>query len=762
MKLRKAFRKIGTTKTCSRCSYLENELQKQKAFLKTFIETIPAFVFYKDQSSRYLGCNQVFAEKFARLSETELIGKTDFEIMTDRELARTIYQEDQEILKKGVCQRHEEKFVSADGHIIDIETITAPFHYNGKVEGLIGISYNITASRDLKEEWRQEKEYAQLLLNIVPSAIYSVDLNNKITSWNNEAKLLTGYSPSEVIGKESSYYIPWQNFKSSWLADSMSEECPKIATLITKEGRCRHVMRKTAVIKDKDGKITGKLEALTDISRMIQIEAALKESQDRFSAIVNHAPQIIIIHRGGIIKFVNAAGLSALGFDVNYMLGRQLSEFLTLQPGKDIKLLLAASSKQAAAYEADLSKKSGDVIHVLAKGTNLKFEGVNAQLIVFIDMTEKKRAENMLRERERESQRELDLAARAQQNSLPQFFHGEKVRVDKIFRPHHTVSGDLLNYRRFTAKQKLCGYVVDVSGHGMATALQTATFKMLLDNTLLSGGEINADVFQGINQKILPYLQEGTFAGLLYFEFDFKVMCLKVISAGITLFLTAKADKCELVPVSGGLLGIFDQADVGTFTMPFAPGEVYFMMSDGLSDMIEESGLQRQKSLTGYKRWLEKLVDSPARQDDCSCVSIEILKEAKNICVVTIQDEYELEEAQKTIADYLESNVPIYACPLDVVVNEAVNNGMRAGGLVRVTFRRLKKRIVIRVRDYGAGFAAKEIVGRINSLSDEELDAEFEARQLAESGRGIFIMKMFCDRIVYNKKGNEVLLMKRL
>jgi len=30
----------------------------------------------------------------------------------------------------------------------------------------------------------------------------------------------------------------------------------------------------------------------------------------------------------------------------------------------------------------------------------------------------------------------------------------------------------------------------------------------------------------------------------------------------------------------------------------------------------------------------------------------------------------------------------------------------------------------------------------------------------AEGGRGILLMKMFCDKVIYNAKGNEVLLMK--
>ncbi|WP_461388954.1 hypothetical protein [Desulfosporosinus fructosivorans] len=47
-------------------------------------------------------------------------------------------------------------------------------------------------------------------------------------------------------------------------------------------------------------------------------------------------------------------------------------------------------------------------------------------------------------------------------------------------------------------QNKLCGYIVDVSGHGVATALQTATFKMMLDNVLLNGKKMCTGLYQRI------------------------------------------------------------------------------------------------------------------------------------------------------------------------------------------------------------------------------------------------------------------------
>ena len=165
----------------------------------------------------------------------------------------------------------------------------------------------------------------------------------------------------------------------------------------------------------------------------------------------------------------------------------------------------------------------------------------------------------------------------------------------------------------------------DVSGHGVATALQTATFKMMLDNVLLTGEKIEQDGLQIINQRIMHYLYEDSFIALLYFEFDLKATVLKLISAGITLFLAAKPHECSLVPISGCYLGIIDDPVIEMVVMPIKAGEIYCLMSDGASDLIELHGIRKQGSFTEYENWFEKLAESTERNDDFSVICIEIL-----------------------------------------------------------------------------------------------------------------------------------------
>lgn len=383
-----------------------------------------------------------------------------------------------------------------------------------------------------------------------------------------------------------------------------------------------------------------------------------------------------------------------------------------------------------------------------------------------VDITERKKMELELKRKNKELdslneqiQRDLQYASKVQLDALPDPFTGEMVRVKSVYLPYHIVSGDFLNYQWLENRKQLRGYIVDVSGHGMAPALQTATLKMLLDNKLLSGKDIDESDFQEINRSMISYLFEESFAGLIYFEFDFQSFMLKTISAGIQLFLKAKTNKCELVSVFSGYLGMFDKAEIQTLSIPFRPGDIYCMMSDGMSDLVEMHGINKQKGYVEYMTWIKKLTQHHDRSDDFSAICLEILQnQSTNIIYIETQDE--LAKAQQEMSRILQQIVPQSAAMVEVAINEAINNGLRAGQRVRVKIKKFGQKVVIRVKDEGPGFNTREVNTLLKAaMTDDQVAAKFDEINLAESGRGILMMKMICNQVLYNKAGNEVLLM---
>lgn len=99
------------------------------------------------------------------------------------------------------------------------------------------------------------------------------------------------------------------------------------------------------------------------------------------------------------------------------------------------------------------------------------------------------------------------------------------------------------------------------------------------------------------------------------------------------------------------------------------------------------------------------------------------------------------------------------ATKVEGALAEAVINGLEYGSKVRVKISKTGQKLVIRVRDKGPGFAGNAALA---ALIAQGTDNVFLDCLLAENGRGLPIMLAWMDKVLYNKTGNEVLLLKKL
>jgi len=758
---------IGFARKISRRKNLEIELKRQKEFLRTMIDTIPDFIFYKDVNSILLGCNKAALEKLYGVSEEEAIGKTIMDIIKDPNLAQVCLQHDWEVLATGKMTRSEERAVLVDGSVIEFETLKSPFFdNNGELAGLLGISRDITARKGLERQLKESQERYSAIINNAPEIVL-ICCKGIIKFINDVGVKAFGYERSSIIGSNITAYLTKTSRTCvKQIRVNIAKGEPPAAydiEFIAKSGGIRNGLVRTANITL--GGQPANLVVLIDVTTKKRIEAKLWESEERFRRVAENINDVLMIMDEEKFLYISPAFERITGRSIQSCLDNPQSivEMIIYPDDRErVRYIFMQNSRSldVTSDEFRFLRADGDIRWALLRSYPIHTgeDSGKQRAISLVDITDRKCIEEQLRQRDEQTQRELELAARVQKDSLPDPFSGAKVRIKPIFLPYNTVSGDQINYRWFEKQQKLCGYLVDVSGHGMATALQTATVKMLLDDRLLGGKEIDEEDFQQINRSMLLYLYEESFAGLMYFEFDFTSYLLKVITGGIHFFLAAQPAKYELVPVFSGYLGMFDKAEIQTKIMPFQPGEVYCMMSDGASDLLEIFGVSRQKNLGEYVNWFKKLARQPERMDDYSVVCIEIVENNTKVSICNIQNPAELAQAQVMVAEFLAQHAPTCAVLFEVAINEAVNNGLVASERIQVKLKRIGSRIVVRVKDNGTGFNTKQI--SVSGVKD--VDNEFEQLGLSERGRGIMMMKMFCDQIIYNAQGNEVLLMKKI
>lgn len=132
------------------------ELIQQKNILRTIMDALPESIFYKDENSKYIGYNKSFRDNFNRLNKCCLLGKTDMDLLDDKERASNFHKQDKEIIKSKTPVSFEYSYENDEGCTIIEESLKTPIIDNhGNVSGIVGISRDITKQKTLEEKLRQ-------------------------------------------------------------------------------------------------------------------------------------------------------------------------------------------------------------------------------------------------------------------------------------------------------------------------------------------------------------------------------------------------------------------------------------------------------------------------------------------------------------------------------------------------------------------------------------------------------------------------------
>jgi two-component system sensor histidine kinase/response regulator len=134
-------------------SVVDRRFSTQQQMLETFLEHVPANVYFKDRNSRFVRISRAMADYAGLEDPTQAVGRTDADIFRS-EHASEAFADEQEIILTGqsVVGKEEEE-TWPDGHKTWVLTNKVPLRDSrGQVLGTMGISYDITARKLAQQE----------------------------------------------------------------------------------------------------------------------------------------------------------------------------------------------------------------------------------------------------------------------------------------------------------------------------------------------------------------------------------------------------------------------------------------------------------------------------------------------------------------------------------------------------------------------------------------------------------------------------------
>ncbi|MFX0006836.1 MAG: PAS domain S-box protein [Candidatus Hermodarchaeota archaeon] len=264
-------------------------------------------------------------------------------------------------------------------------------------------------SREFKRNEKRlnesEEKYRNLINNLT-DIILEIKTNGNVTYVSPQCYNIMGYQPSELLGKNALNYIHPEDLPK--IAEAMKDafqikEMISIHRykLLHKNGDIIYASARGKYVKINEAERF--LVTIRDISTQIRIEQKLKESEEKYRLISENANELIFIVRENLdIEYVNEKPLFNLsGYSVEEVIGQRALNFIHPNEAKKIfkKFYDAFNKEGRGSGVARIRHKDGHYIYVEINGSLFHNErGEPKALLIFRDITERKRVENNILE----------------------------------------------------------------------------------------------------------------------------------------------------------------------------------------------------------------------------------------------------------------------------------------------------------------------------------------------------------------------------
>jgi len=256
----------------------------------------------------------------------------------------------------------------------------------------------LTAS---EQQLRETNNYLESLINYANAPIIVWDPESKISQFNHAFEHLTGYKADEVIGQELSMLFPEASRDESLhnIARTLSGKYWKRVEIpiLCKDGEVRLVLWNSANIYAEDGKTLLSIIAQgQDITDYKQAEEALKESEEKYRTLVEHANDWIwTLDKDGNFTFVNKAAERESGYKFKKRKDKSFVPIIVPEDLYRVQEVFAKTLKgEGQTYDVRIYDSRGKILMLEVNTVPIKKgEEIVGTVSFGRDITERKRVE---------------------------------------------------------------------------------------------------------------------------------------------------------------------------------------------------------------------------------------------------------------------------------------------------------------------------------------------------------------------------------
>lgn len=392
-------------------------LRESDQLFRSLTENSFAAVFIvEDGKYRYINTSAI---AYAGYTAEELIGQDSHSIVhpADRGMVKL---KAREMLRGRDSTPYEFRMITKQGTIRSIIQIVSPIQYHGK-PAILGNAIDITERKQAEEKLRESERRLADIIDFLPDATIAIDRQGKVIAWNRAIEEMTGVKTQDMLGKgDYEYALPFYGVRRPILLDLVLKPDRKMEksyySILEKKKdllivetwvpflkwRKAFLWAKASPLYDSKGDIVGAIESIRDITERKQLEELLKMSEETYRQLFATVPDAIFMFEADTRQFIDAneSALRLYGYSRDEFLKMTLTD-VTAEPEESDKVvkktMAARMDRVPLRYHR---KKDKTVFPVEASTSMIDLGGRKVICVVIRDITDRKRAEEAIRESE--------------------------------------------------------------------------------------------------------------------------------------------------------------------------------------------------------------------------------------------------------------------------------------------------------------------------------------------------------------------------
>ncbi len=384
----------------------DHALKENEEHVKMIFDAAPDAVIVMDEDGTIVKWNAK-AESMLGWKQNEVLGKILGEIIIPERFREAHQKGMQHFLRTGegivIGKVLEIQALTKEGKETDIAlNIAASAGVKNQLL-FIGFIRDITDRKKEEERLRKVKKDFQLLVSSVKDyAIFLLDKEGRVNSWNSGAEHIKGYTAEEIIGQPIDIFYtaeelergePKRNLEKALKHGHHESEGYRVR----KDGSLIYANVTFTALFDEEGELYGYAKVTKDIT-----EKRKAENRMLFLATIanNIQDPVISADNNAVITKWNEAAENLLEWKSDEVLGKKTTEILRTTFPFETRELIFESLKEKGFWQGEVIyyTKSGRPINVISTASHLTdAEGNNTGTLVLArDITEKKLAEDAL------------------------------------------------------------------------------------------------------------------------------------------------------------------------------------------------------------------------------------------------------------------------------------------------------------------------------------------------------------------------------